>query len=126
MGDIPVTKKTASPYETRLEGVAEAMEDLTNAVVSARMLPDRPTRSMVDKAQREVVEARAALKDAMAEFTKPMLRVIEGGRQGYADGTADADKPLCGTCYKNTPCAALNCKHWAKAVRKKREEVVAS
>lgn len=97
---------------------------MTNAVVTARLLPDRPTRSMVDKATNDVAAARAAFKEAMAEFTKPMLRVVEGRKQGYADGTADADKPVCGTCGSNTPCETVSCRHWAKAVRKKRAEVV--
>lgn len=58
---------------TKIESVVEGVESLSNAIVALHAAPNGPKRA---GAFDNVQNARKELRDALAEFLKPALRVV--------------------------------------------------
>lgn len=56
---------------TKIERAVEAIESLTNAVVTLRDKPDDDRTA----AMKDVMEARQECREALASFLQPMLRL---------------------------------------------------
>jgi hypothetical protein len=120
---VPDSTGTASiPLKTivhtKTELVVEAVEGFVNAIIDGRATNSTDGDGPIDGAMAIIIDERKGLSAALLEFLTPMLRIHEGGRQGYADGTPESEKPKCLTCGQTFCCKNLLCPDWHAAIRK--------
>lgn len=68
-----VPKPSTPQVNTKIERAVEAIESLTNAVVTLREKPDDDRKAAFEA----VVDARQECRDAFEDFLRPIFRVHE-------------------------------------------------
>lgn len=94
--------------ETRIELLVDAIDDFVRETILEYPKAATPTLS----------EARTNLANALREFLKPMLRLVdEGPRQ-------PDDAVTCRVCFKQSTCKP-DCVWWHRSIKADRDAVVA-
>jgi hypothetical protein len=116
-GPEAVRKAREARDNTRIEELAEALENLAIAISSMAMTKVDPDRAIPQMVKDFLKEARAGLREALREFLAPNLHLVEGVRQPQPP-----DDPVrCGKCKSVTICSNPICPDWAAAVKKETE-----
>src|SRR3954468_20439138 len=80
-GPEAVRKAREARDNTRIEELAEALENLAIAISSMAMTKVDPDRAIPQMVKDFLKEARAGLREALREFLAPNLHLVEGVRQ---------------------------------------------
>jgi len=103
--------------ETRVEQLTETLDGFITATVLLREAEnDNCPRKERDRLTADHADARAELKLALREFTRPLVRLIEGHAQDTGKGD---DAVKCPECGAMASCNPGKCGHWAAAIREK-------
>ena len=108
---------TEPRVNTRVEGLAEAIENLAIGVGASAL--EKVGAKKSKEVQAFIAQARTELRGALREFLTPLLRVVDGARQPYSPETPAEDRVICGFCKKDHMCSQPNCERWHSAVRAK-------
>jgi hypothetical protein len=108
-----------SKANTKVEVLAEAIENIAIAIAADALqkVGGKDLKAIRDRLDAE----RKSVREALREFLRPALRVVEPQR--YEADFPSKDKVICEFCKKDHPCRIQNCHHWHASVRERLNEV---
>lgn len=121
------TSHTEAKRNTKIEELAEALENLSIGVSSSALNKVDSDQAPHPMVRQFLEDARLDIRVKLAAFLQPALNLIEGGvRQPYPSDTPAGDIVTCEKCKHAFICSDTSCPWWHKAVRKHEEEKLAA
>lgn len=96
---------------TKVEALAEALEDVCAAIVADGL--QKVSGENHAKIGEFLAQSRFTLRETLTEFLRPTLNLVQPRQHSELWG-----RVRCGRCHRGMTCEP-NCEHWARALRNK-------